>query len=367
MQGRGKDAAAFPDTAITPAGHRSWKDFMRSFPFYAVSLSCVFAFTACDFLPGPTDVATVVSGSGDPAATPSQPSQPSAPADSASSTPGTDVPADPVTVNPPPPAPLPSGSLSAMMTGSTPWRNGFEDQASSCWGARSSSGYATSSCGEFGNIGSWGAKLESNGIRHSGTNAMSVTYAKNEDVAGASLTLNADVVDVRAWYYFGTGYDFGQGVKIARVQSFNPSTQMNDIDMVMTVRSSGGANQCGTTDMSDLGMFFNGRPVGFDWGNLTANKSFQRNRWYAIEYQVSLNTPGQSNGWVKVWVDGVPAASKTGLNIRGNGGSIVKINRVRLGGWYSNSANGNSCASPSQPSTMYIDDLAVGTSYIGPN
>jgi hypothetical protein len=45
----------------------------------------------------------------------------------------------------------------------------------------------------------------------------------------------------------------------------------------------------------------------------------------------------------------------------------VKINRVRLGGWYSNSANGNSCASPSQPSTMYIDDLAVGTSYIGPN
>jgi hypothetical protein len=322
---------------------------MRSFPFSAFALPLAFTFTACDFFPaapGPADVGTVVSGSGDPS-----PEDPAAPAQPVSPSPAENV----------------SGSLSAMMAGQTPWRNGFEDQTSSCWGARGSSGYASASCGEYGNIGSWGAKLEQNGIRHSGSNAMSVTYAKNEDVAGASLTLSADIVDVRAWYYFGTGYDFGQGVKIARVQSFNQATQLNDIDMVMTVRSKGGINQCGTTDMTDLGMFFNGRPVGFDWGNLTADKSFQRNRWYAIEYQVSLNTPGKKDGWVKIWVDGVEAASKTGLNIRGNGGSNVKINRIRLGGWYSNSANGNSCASPSQPSTMYIDDLAVGTKYIGAN
>lgn len=246
------------------------------------------------------------------------------------------------------------------------WYNGFEDQTASCWGARKSSGYATAACGEFGGIGSYGAKLVEYGTRRTGNKAMSVTYARNEDVAGATLTMSANAINVRAYYNFGTGYDFGQGVKIARVQAFNEGTQMNDVDIVVTVRSKGGINQCGTTDMNDMGMFFNGRPVGFDWGNITKTVTFQRNRWYAIEYQVILNTPGQKNGLVKIWVDGVLAATKSGINIRGNGGSTVKLNRVRLGGWYSNSANGNSCSSPSQPSTMYIDDVAVGTAYMGP-
>ena len=186
-------------------------------------------------------------------------------------------------------------------------------------------------------------------------------------MAGAGLTLSANVVNVRAWYNFGSGFDFGQGIKIGRVSSFNESTQMNDIDIVMTVRSRQGGSsvQMGTTDMSDMGLFFNGRPVGFDWGNITSTRTFQRNRWYAIEYQVFLNTPGMKDGWVKIWVDGALAAQKTGINIRGNGGYTVKLNRIRLGGWYSNSANGNGYSNPSQPSTVYIDDVAVGTAYIG--
>jgi hypothetical protein len=261
----------------------------------------------------------------------------------------------------------PSEGLAKLTGDPIMWRNDLEDQTSSCWGARNSSGYATAACGEYGGIGSWGSKLVENGIRRSGSKSLSVTYSKNEDVSGASLTLSANVVNVRAYYYFGTGYDFGQGVKIARVQSFNETTQLNDIDIVMTVRSRGGINQCGTTDMSDMGLFFNGRPVGFDWGNLTYGISLQRNRWYAIEYQVFLNTPGLHDGWVKIWIDGVQVAQKTGLNIRGNGGWGVKLNRIRLGGWYSNSANSNSCPNPAQPSTMYMDDIAVSTAYIGPN
>jgi hypothetical protein len=92
-----------------------------------------------------------------------------------------------------------------------------------------------------------------------------------------------------------------------------------------------------------------------------------RNRWYSIEYQVFLNTPGAKDGWVKLWVDGAPVASKIGINIRGNGGYTTKLNRVRIGGWYSNTANGNACPNPSQPSTFYVDDVTVGTAYIGTN
>ncbi|MDQ3002031.1 MAG: hypothetical protein M3Y08_12330 [Fibrobacterota bacterium] len=321
---------------------------MRSLLYSAFALTLTLGFTACDFMPNS-----------------------SAPTDSQSSTEGPSVPGayDEADL-----APLgrtlftdeSNGGGLAKLTGDPlMWRNDFEDQSATCWGTRNSSGYATAACGEYGGIGSWGSKLNVNGTRRSGTKAMAVTYAKNEDVAGATLTLSANVVNVRAYYNFGTGYDFGQGVKIARVQSFNESTQLNDIDIVMTVRSKGGINQCGTTDMSDLGMFFNGRPVGFDWGNLTSTRTFQRNRWYAIEYQVFLNTPGLKNGWVKIWVDGVLVATKMNINIRGNGGTGVKLNRIRLGGWYSNSANGNTCSSPASPSTMYIDDVAVSTQDIG--
>lgn len=270
------------------------------------------------------------------------------------------------------PAPLllsDEGNPLAKLSGDGPilFRTDLEDQTTSCWGNRNSSGYVMTACGEWGSIGSWGSKLVSWGWRRSGSKSMSFTFAKNEDVAGAGLTLSANVVNVRAWYNFASGFDFGQGVKIGRISSFNEATQMNDIDIVMTVRSSGSVNQCGTTNMSDLGLFFNGRPVGYDWGNITATKSFERGRWYSIEYQVFLNTPGVRDGWVKLWVDGVQVASKTGLNIRGNGGYTVKLNRIRIGGWYSNSANGNySCSNPSQPSTMYVDDVAVGTAYIGP-
>jgi hypothetical protein len=247
------------------------------------------------------------------------------------------------------------------------WKSDLEDQTSSCWGARNSSGYATSACGEWGSIGTFGAKLSENGIRRSGTKSLSFTYAKNEDVAGAGVTLSANVVDLRAYYYFAPGYDFGQGQKIARFQAFNETTQMNDVDIVATVRSKGGISQCGTNDMFDMGMFFNGRPLGFDWGHAIAPVSFQRGRWYAVEFQVFLNTPGLSDGSVKIWVDGVQVGSKTGINIRGNGGSTVKLNRIRVGGWYSNAANSNTCTNPAQPSTMYVDDVAVSTQYIGPN
>lgn len=241
----------------------------------------------------------------------------------------------------------------------------LDGEDAACWGARNASGYATRSCGPWGSIGSAGAQLVS-GKGREGSKAMQVTFGTNEDVAGAGLNLSADVVNVRAWYNFAEGFDFGQGVKIGRVSSFNEATQVNDIDMVMTVRSAQSSQQCGLTDMSDMGIFFNGKPVGYDWGSIGSGVKFQRGRWYAIEYQVRLNAPGQSNGSVKLWVDGSLVASKEGINIRGKAGADVKLNRIRVGGWYSNGANGASCKNPSQASTLHIDDVAVGSDYLGP-
>ncbi len=249
--------------------------------------------------------------------------------------------------------------------GSLLFDSDLDSEDAACWDDRNTSGYARSACGPWGSIGSAGAKLAA-GRGRDGSSALQVTFSRNEEVGGASLALSSDVVNVRAYYNFSEGFDFGQGVKIGRISSFNESTQKNDVDIIMTVRSPQGGNQCGTTDMADMGLFFNGKPTGYDWGSAGTAVRFERGRWYAVEYQVKLNTPGMKDGSVKLWVDGNLAVSREGLNIRGTGGSDVKLNRLRIGGWYSNGANGNAgCAGPSQASTMHIDDVAVGGEFIG--
>lgn len=43
---------------------------------------------------------------------------------------------------------------------------------------------------------------------------------------------------------------------------------------------------------------------------------FDANRWYTITQHVVLNTPGQSNGYVEGFVDGVKRTQRTGINFR---------------------------------------------------
>lgn len=245
---------------------------------------------------------------------------------------------------------------------------GFDDQTTTCWNNRpNSGGFNNAGCGVFKNIGSWPLQLMDNNIRRgtAGSKSVRLTYTKNEDAGGTNVSISTDTVDVRAYYWFDDGFDFGQGVKIGRVSSFNSTTQVNDIDVILQVRSQSGTNQCGLTPMRDIGLYYNGRPIGYDWGNASATMSFDRNRWYLIEYQVILNTPYQSNGSVKLWVNGVQVASKAGIRIRGNGGSSVKLNTVKIGGWYSNGAGGNPCPNPSQPSRIYMDDFVIAKRYVG--
>ncbi len=264
----------------------------------------------------------------------------------------------PITIQPPI-ITTPPGSGSILLA------TDLEDQSTSCWNNRNSSGMALSSCGVFSSIGASPFVLAQGGITHSGSQAIRITYAKNEEFAGTNVSIYSDSVNVRSYYYFDTNFDFGQGMKIGRVSSFNSAAQLNDVDIIMAVRSSGSVNQCGVTDMRDMGIFFNGAPKGSDWGNVSADVSFQRGRWYAVEYQVVMNTPGLSDGKIRLWVDGVKVAERTNLPIRGSLGSSVKLNTVKIGGWYSNSAGGNTCANPSQPSTLYMDDIVIAKSFIG--
>jgi hypothetical protein len=239
----------------------------------------------------------------------------------------------------------------------------LEDQSTSCWNDGRTATSMNGGCGPFRAIGYKPFKLIEGGIAHSGNKSIQITYEKNEEAGGTNVGIDAEAVNVRSYYYFDQGFDFGQGMKIGRVSSFNSSKGLNDIDIILEIRSAQGGNQCGVTNSQDVGLFFNGAPKGSDWGSVAADFNFQRGRWYAIEYQVVLNTPGQSNGTVTLWIDGQKVATRTGLRIRGSLSS--RMNTVKIGGWYSNSAHGNSCANPAQPSVLRMDDIVISKSYIG--
>ena len=81
-------------------------------------------------------------------------------------------------------------------------------------------------------------------------------------------------------------------------------------------------------------------------------------RWYCIENEVQLNTPGLSDGIVRVWVDGVLAISSTSVNIRGS--KTTKTVRIQPGRQVDRQ---NFLPADEY---RYWDDVVVSDSYIGP-
>jgi hypothetical protein len=56
--------------------------------------------------------------------------------------------------------------------------------------------------------------------------------------------------------------------------------------------------------------------------------SAQPNRWYTLRQHVKLNTPGQRNGLLEMYVDGRLALRQTNVFFRESGKSAVKINNI---------------------------------------
>jgi hypothetical protein len=95
------------------------------------------------------------------------------------------------------------------------------------------------------------------------------------------------------------------------------------------------------------------------WGwNLGPTGLVPKNRWVSIEQRVKLNTPGQDNGVLQVWVDGQPAFSRT--DIRWGDTAALKIESVWMNVFYGGTGV------PTHDMTLYIDNLVIARHYIGP-
>lgn len=82
----------------------------------------------------------------------------------------------------------------------------------------------------------------------------------------------------------------------------------------------------------------------------------QTDRWYSYEMMVKLNTPGQRDGRVAVWIDGNLVADFPNLRMRDT--TSVKIDQVQL------ELHGKN--NPSRADRKWYDNVVVATSYIGP-
>ncbi|WP_153886236.1 polysaccharide lyase [Aliiglaciecola lipolytica] len=92
------------------------------------------------------------------------------------------------------------------------------------------------------------------------------------------------------------------------------------------------------------------------WGHEMS--TMQPGRWYAIEQQIKLNTPGLKDGVFKVWIDGVLIYERNNMYFRDT--PQMKIEKVWLNYYF------GGVAKPKNNFNMYLDNIVIASSYIGP-
>ncbi len=254
------------------------------------------------------------------------------------------------------------------------FRTDFETQDVTAWQTHLSnpSGFNVSGTGGFTEIGAGDSiVLKETANAHSGQNALQITYAKDEDRGQAVVQIpngGSDYVRTTQSMRFGDTFDFAFGMKIHRIWGFNEATDHSTFDIVVLAwgKSRPGFTQPDMTGINDSYLIsVNANGGRNDWGGSYADFSFERGRWYELVTEVKLNTVGQSDGEVRLWIDGVKIVEKTGVVIRDE--STQTINRVLYGGWYSNGASGqNPAINPASPTSLLIDDVSIATSATTP-
>ncbi len=85
------------------------------------------------------------------------------------------------------------------------------------------------------------------------------------------------------------------------------------------------------------------------------NWTWQPGQWTKVQETVSLNTPGQANGYILVYINGVPALDATGLTFR-------TVSSLQINGLYFSTFFGGSDPTWATPQTQYTDFAGFGIS-----
>lgn len=251
--------------------------------------------------------------------------------------------------------------------------NNFEAEDQACWSQHlsSGSGFNVPGCGDFIEIGHRDSILLSNSVNAlSGNKALRISYFNNEDRGQAILPIaGADYVRTTQHLFFNQSYDFAFGEKFHRIYSYNPIADRVNFDIVAVIKGRplpglSDRDMSGINDSEELSLRYNGDLVGnLDWGSAASDYiNLERERWYQFTTEIQLNQVGQSDGFVRLFMDGSLIAARSGLQIRSSEDHL--INSVLFGGWYSNGVLGNPSINPAAPTSFLIDDISVSTSSV---
>lgn len=101
-------------------------------------------------------------------------------------------------------------------------------------------------------------------------------------------------------------------------------------------------------------------PDGHFWGNMLGPAPnerivLQRDRWYCLEHMIQVNDVGQANGELVAWIDGKLYIHYKGFRWRTS--PDVKLKRFNVGVYIHQARKDN---------TVWYDDVALSTGYVGP-
>ena len=127
------------------------------------------------------------------------------------------------------------------------------------------------------------------------------------------------------------------------IKFLNEFIKIRVIHFIYRLNTGGIINVCNS---GDFGADFIKRP----------NFTPELDRWYCYELMVKANTPGQRDGRIAFWVDGVLTADFG--NIRFRELDSIKIDKFSFGF--------HARSNPTGETTVWYDNIVIADSYIGP-
>ena len=210
-------------------------------------------------------------------------------------------------------------------------------------------------------------------ISDNGNNALEVTYAGGKHKNGVQFYVYNEANPTNKVLYFsykfklGADYDFSKGVKFPGAGGNSPERQAAydnptggdeiGVDMgfsyrIMTLASEG----------NKAGQYIYNQYVDGDFRAFEVDGHpvfFEREKQYQVDQKIVMNDPGQSNGSVTTWINGVKVFHEGGIVLSQSGS--YGANSVYIDMWHGGSTDE---WGPAQDVKATFDDFKASTSPI---
>lgn len=200
-------------------------------------------------------------------------------------------------------------------------------------------------------------------------------FGGGDKETGAQWKLNFDQgyekVELEYRVKFGTGFDFVRGGKLPGLIGGTGNVGGNKPDgtdgfsarmMWRTDGSGGSPLSSSQTDRASIVQYVYhpdqpktfGEDFRYDDGTNGDWKEFESDRWYHVRHRVEMNTPGQNDGVITVWLDGEKVLDVN--NVRFRDVATLQIDQMYFSTFF---GGGSDIWATSKDEVAYFDDFRI--------